>query len=436
MTAAFLHLSGVGQGVLCTLLLLLLCGGLCAAILAFLYRTPASRTALCLLPALANFAVLGILMNGMALRFSPAHAGALERALWSAPAWTLALSGAVWAVWILHAMLRLLDWRRSHISGTSIKESLDQLPSGLCFYAENGLPRLVNVRMEALCRVLTGAPLMNGAVFWQRLAAGDVLPENRTLQTCDAPIVQSADGRVWSFSNRRINAGGEAVVQLIAADITREHAMNAELAADNFRLTEMNRRLRRYGARIRELTRERETLAAKLRIHDEFGQALLAARRLTEVPGDAAQRAEVLRLWRQNLALMEGAGSAAVPGRDFDELIAAARAIGVTVTVEGEFGAADASCMALLENAAHECLTNTVRHARGTLLRVHLSQAQGRITAVFTNDGAAPQHAVTEGGGLSSLRRRVEDAGGCMRIASAPRFALTVELPLESEEWT
>ena len=58
------------------------------------------------------------------------------------------------------------------------------------------------------------------------------------------------------------------------------------------------------------------------------------------------------------------------------------------------------------------------------------------MTAVFTNDGAAPETPVTEGGGLTSLRRRVEGAGGRMLVKSMPRFALTVELPMESEEWS
>ena len=44
----------------------------------------------------------------------------------------------------------------------------------------------------------------------------------------------------------------------------------------------------------------------------------------------------------------------------------------------------------------------------------------------------APDGPVREGGGLSALRRQVEAAGGGMRIESAPRFSLILELVEEA----
>lgn len=431
MTAGFMELSGAGQGACCTLMLLALCEGLCAALIAGIYRAPAKHLALCLTLSLADFAALCAMLDGMKRDFQAAGIAA-ERLVWRAPAWLLTLLMALSAAWIGRELRRLRRWRRGHISGTSVKESLDWLPSGLCFYVQGGMPRLVNVRMNELCRALTGGPLNNGAEFWQRLTAGDVLPDNCVLQKGGAPVVQTADGRVWSFERCAVGAG---LAQIVASDITQEQEMNARLAQENRRLEEMNRRLRRYGGQIRELTRERETLLAKARIHDEFGQALLAARRLATQLSGAQQRTEVLRMWRQNLTLMEHMSEPEPPSRGFEGLVAAAKAIGMRVTIRGEQPPADAPCMEILENAAHECLTNAVRHAGGTELCVRMSQAEGRVSAVFTNDGAPPGAEVTEGGGLSSLRRRVESAGGEMRVRSAPRFALTVELPLESEEW-
>ena len=38
-----------------------------------------------------------------------------------------------------------------------------------------------------------------------------------------------------------------------------------------------------------------------------------------------------------------------------------------------------------------------------------------------------------EGGGLSTLRRRVERAGGIMTVQSFPEFKLTVTVPKEKE---
>ena len=47
----------------------------------------------------------------------------------------------------------------------------------------------------------------------------------------------------------------------------------------------------------------------------------------------------------------------------------------------------------------------------------------------LTNNGLAPKKNITEVGGLSMLRQRVEEADGKMNIDSIPRFKLTLSFP-------
>jgi Lhr-like helicase len=47
----------------------------------------------------------------------------------------------------------------------------------------------------------------------------------------------------------------------------------------------------------------------------------------------------------------------------------------------------------------------------------------------ITNNGAPPKAKIKEGGGLSSLRRRIEKAGGTVTVHSLPVFVLEVTLP-------
>ena len=49
----------------------------------------------------------------------------------------------------------------------------------------------------------------------------------------------------------------------------------------------------------------------------------------------------------------------------------------------------------------------------------------------FCNDGDKPDGEVTEGGGLGSLRKKVEREGGTMMVQSDPEFTLTIALPKE-----
>ena len=429
MTAPFMELTDAAQGAICTLFLTLMCIGMWAAMLAAIHRAPATQLAAALVPCATDFILLMLLIQAKA---AGAASGTQERI----SLWVLVLLIAGTAAWIGLVLRRQIRWRRSHVTRAFVKEGLDQLPSGLCFYVRDGRTQLVNHQMNALCRLLMGSQLSNGAAFWDSLIHGDVLPGNRVLQAGEAPIVELADGRVWSFERSPIDAGGAETMQIIAADITREYRMNQELEAENRRLEEMNGRLRRYGGTIRELTRERETLAAKMRIHDGFGHALIATRRLCARPPELAQRAEALRMWRQNLNLMKHLDQALPPERDFSALFHAAEAIGMRIQLDGDLSPDQLNCAPLLENAARECLTNAARHAGATQLRMRIASAEGWIRAEFTNDGAHPTAEVSEGGGLSALRRSVENAGGRMRLESKPRFRLILDLPQEREDWT
>ena len=88
----------------------------------------------------------------------------------------------------------------------------------------------------------------------------------------------------------------------------------------------------------------------------------------------------------------------------------------------------------ILTAALRECATNAVRHAEASGLYADLSRKDSMVTIVITNDGKVPENSILEGGGLSSLRRRVERAGGTMRIQSMPVFSLTVSLPAGEDD--
>ena len=272
-----LGLSATWQGLYCTALLMVLCAGICASMMAVLWRTPARYAAGCMLSVLICFVLLYGMLDGM-------DRSVTAQGFWRMPLGLMISLPALLACWSGWMLACLFRWRRGHLTQTSVKEGLDQLPAGLCFHVRGGRMRLVNERMDRMCRTLTGEPLMNGEAFWHRLETGDVLPGIAVLPSCGAPLIQTPDGHVWRFERSSLCVGGEDAVQIVASDVTREQAMNLRLQEENLCLADMNRRLRRYGGQIRQLTREREALEAKVRIHDEFGRALLSARRLTSMP--------------------------------------------------------------------------------------------------------------------------------------------------------
>ena len=284
------------------------------------------------------------------------------------------------------------------------------MPSALCFAWENGLPCLKNLKMDELSHLLTGEALLNANVFWKAIES--------------QPIVTLENGQTWSFERVQMEMAGKSIYQITGTNITEEARLQGEVEKDNLRLKGMNRRLRQYGQDVQEATREKEILRAKTRVHDQIGRALLQTRQfLSGAQGDAES---VCAAWRQNVRLLLGKYSDEQRVDTFDQLARAARAIGVTIERRGVFPAEDTESAQLVEIAAHECLTNLVRHAGGTRLEIIGGKTASGWRVRYLNNGSTPAGPIVEGSGLTALRARVEAAGGAMEIAHAPRFELTL----------
>ena len=337
--------------------------------------------------------------------------GALSPVPWTAAAALLVALG----LWISR---KLFLASRRQISPVSIKESSDHLPCALCFAWENGQPCLKNYIMDELSHLLTGEALLNANAFWETIA--------------HEPIVTLSNGQTWSFERTRMALSGQSVYQITGTNITEEARLKRELERDNLRLGAMNRRLRQYGQQVQELTREKEILRAKTRVHDETGHVLLQTRQfLSGARGDAES---IRAQWRQNTHLLLGKYADEKPVDTFEQLSRAARAIGVTIERSGAFPEDGTENAHLVESAAHECLTNLVRHANGTRLEISGEATANGWEIRYLNDGDAPSQPIVEGSGLSTLRAQVEAAGGAMAVEHAPRFRLTLILPQERRE--
>ena len=391
-------------GLMCTLLLM----GTIAGLFGCMSAVRCHRRfafAVCLAIASLDFAVLAVLLSRLP------ESETLSPVPWTAAALSLtALS--------LFASFTLWHKSRRQLSPVSIKESCDHLPSALCFAWENGLPCLKNLKMDELSHLLTGEALLNANDFWKTME----------LQ----PIVTLENGRTWSFERVQMEMNGKTVYQITGTDITEEARLQWELEKDNLRLKAMNRRLRQYGQDVQEATREKEILRAKTRVHDELGHALLQTRQfLSDTQGDAES---VCAAWRQNVRLLLGKYADEQRFDAFAQLARAAQAIGVTIERRGVFPAEGTESAQLVETAAHECLTNLVRHAGGTRLEIIGEKVASGWRIHYLNDGSAPSGPIVEGSGLTALRARTEAAGCAMDIEYAPHFELTLTLPQERRE--
>ena len=391
-------------GLMCTLLLTGTIAGLFGCMSAVRCRRRLVF-ALCLGMTALDFAALAVLLSRLP------ESETLSPVPWTAAALSLtALS--------LFASFTLWHKSRRQLSPISIKESVDHLPCALCFAWENGQPFLKNLKMDELSHLITGEALLNANDFWKT-----VEPQ---------PIVTLENGQTWNFERVQMEASGRTVYQISGTNITEEAQLQWELEEDNLRLKAMNRRLRQYGQDVQAATREKEILRAKTRVHDQIGHALLQTRQfLSGTQGDAES---VCAAWRQNVRLLLGKYAEEAREDSFEQLARAAQAIGVAIARVGAFPEDGTENAHLAETAAHECLTNLVRHAHGTRLEISSEATKIGWKIRYINDGDAPTGPIVEGSGLSSLRAQVEAAGGEMVVEHAPRFALTLILPMERRD--
>ncbi|MBR4242047.1 MAG: hypothetical protein IKR97_07485 [Eubacterium sp.] len=176
--------------------------------------------------------------------------------------------------------------------------------------------------------------------------------------------------------------------------------------------------------RLADRIREQETLKLKTLIHDDIGTSLIKIAKI--IQGDKNENI------KQQLSLLENAVSFFANNKVFefknaDEVYSKAMALGVELIINGELPKDESACELIL-SAINECLTNCVIHAGGNRVFADISESESAWSVSITNNGKAPEGEITEGGGLTSLRRKTENLNGEMKVLSDKEFMLILNL--------
>lgn len=327
--------------------------------------------------------------------------------------------------------------RKKRISKWSIKESFDNLPMGICYSDKNDIIVLCNRQMHRLCYAIMGRDLQYASELHDSL-----LKPRDAVQIVDGDsmVYRLPDGSIWQFTETEICTGeqGPKYLQMEAIDVTELFEKRAEIERDNAMLAEANARTQRLFTELDEIVREEENFALKMRVHDDMGQLLGATRNiLSQNDASLVAMRGIGKEWQLithtlNPSEADGANtSPRVTHETLEELYEAVEGIGLRLTISGLSDKRNLPYLVLV--AIRESAINAVRHAEATELLVNLAVSDHSIRAEITNNGEVPEEAVTEGGGLSALRRRIEDAGGTMTIKSTPAFRLIIMLPSVKE---
>jgi two-component system sensor histidine kinase UhpB len=247
-----------------------------------------------------------------------------------------------------------------------------------------------------------------------------------------------ADGRVvWTEHRARpiFDAGGRFVaIEGIARDIS-----DRVLAETQFR--ESQRQLRRLTAAIAQARENERTLIAR-ELHDELGQSLTAikleiVRMSRTIAGTGGQPGTI-----DTLQAVVGAVDVAVetvrrlatslrpPALDDVGLVGAieieaaalARRTGVRCRVAGnrELPPLDPAQITSLFRIVQEALTNIVRHASASAVRIWINGSRSALSIKVKDNGRGmnPNQPSPHGVGLAGMRERAEMIGARLDISS------------------
>ena len=78
-----------------------------------------------------------------------------------------------------------------------------------------------------------------------------------------------------------------------------------------------------------------------------------------------------------------------------------------------------------------DAISDCVRHAVASELYVKSGSEEQEWIIVITDNGQKTEKNVKEGGGLSGIRKRVEQCGGILRICAESKFSIIVKIPKE-----
>lgn len=338
--------------------------------------------------------------------------------------WFITFAADFLIIWDIAGLWRL---KRQALSRDSIKQALDMLPSGICYFTPSGSVKLCNGQMDSLFRRIAQSDLQTLSELREALSECDacsgVICLSRERQTYLFP-----DGKAWRYRQTEVkDSDGALYTEAVFSDVTELYNKNLELKAQIKRLNAISRELKWLSDNVLILTREKEVLSAKTKLHDDMGAGLIAIRHILHHNRTEAA-VNAMDLFHRAISAIKYDNTYPQGHSEPDRFLQDAEAIGIKVDLSGELPEQE-ELRRVMILAMRECLTNSVRHAGATTIYITVEKKGDSVSVKITNDGRPPETEVVPKGGLHNLYRHIMDLGGTMEIQSKPSFTLTVVLP-------
>ena len=321
-----------------------------------------------------------------------------------------------------------------------VREAINNYPDGICFAAPGGRPILSNKMINDVCYMLTGHTVTNADRMWEEI--GDLKipgvrtgPDRKAASDVDEEIEQVLcrlqNGQVWQFQRRPLILETGPVMQYEAADVTELYHYQMQLQEKNDQLSEMLERQKALLQSIVENNLKKEVLHTKMRIHSDFGRVLVMTENRLTNRDESEDDTEIFAAWDHVITDMENASmrDETATASPQNELLKMAEMIGCNVEFIGE-QPTERRALLLLYAAIREALTNAVRHAGADRLIVEIRHDERCCRVTIASNGRTGVTSIQEGGGLSDLRRRLEQEGASLLMEVNDGVVMHVTIPV------
>ena len=318
--------------------------------------------------------------------------------------------------------IRLRRIRKSQIGKNSIKESMDNLPDGLCISKLDGTPALVNRQMQMISYEVFGKHLINDLRCAKLVREGKVSDKAQILQK--DPLVIGACGKIWLF--QIIENKEKKYRETIAYNITQEWGVLNEIKKKNQEIKAANKRLKDYQDTALEYTRQKEILRSKIEIHDKIAQSLIYFRHyLDKEDKNEDERKRLVQLWNESLVVLDEGEDEEVKDALWKKLLETAESIGIGFHFTGSLPEGEKDKNTFI-SIVHEALNNAIRHAEAKNVWIDINEDGLRINLTIKNDGHKPSSEIKEKGGLKNIQARLKIYDGKMSIDTSEVFTLRI----------
>ncbi len=349
----------------------------------------------------------------------------------SIPCFVYVILNLIFISFAVLSMYLLYQSSKNRINPFSVKQALENLPTGIAFMTGDVELLLSNHIMHTLCKELTGKALQNAQTFWNDLNA--LQAGGNCVITGDKPAFVLQNKNVWQFSKTVCVYRALPYFEFKATNITELYRLSENTRSVNEKLTQQKQRLKTLADCIEENTESSVALNMKINFHDNFGNLLTLTKKALRESENTCEAKTLVAYWGNLNSVIQELSSDDRQSLSWEQVLLFAENLGCEIVLSGTLPKEEHHKLTTLL-CINEMLKNAYRHAGAKKLTVNITDADDETILSIQNETVCKLSEMKEGGGLSGLRQRIEQTGGTMRMLCDDGVCMTVKLTKEGKQ--